>query len=136
MPGPTHQGHGGDRPSRSASMRRRLALARARGCEYKRGVEWVPPGGTGPAQLELRLAGVFGVVRDGVPLADGELGSRKARTLLKLLAVERGRLVSVDRIAEALWAGGPPAELMANVATLVSRLRRTLGPEVIHGGRQ
>ena len=76
------------------------------------------------------------MIRDGVPVPDGELGSRKARTLLKLLAVERFRLVSVDQIAEVLWADRPPAELVANVATLVSRLRRALGPEVIHGGRQ
>ena len=78
----------------------------------------------GIAQLELRLAGVFGVVRDGVPLPDGELGSRKARTLLKLLAVERARLLAVDQIAEVLWAGNPPQEPMQHVATLVSRLRR------------
>ena len=95
-----------------------------------------PSGASGVAQLELRLAGVFGVVRDGVPLPDGELGSRKARTLLKLLAVERTRLVSIDRIAEVLWVGDPPAELVANVATLVRRLRRALGSGVIRGGRQ
>jgi len=44
--------------------------------------------------------------------------------------------VSVDQIAEVLWATSPPAELVANVATLVSRLRRSLGSAVIHGGRQ
>ncbi len=94
-------------------------------------------GGAGvTSQVELQLAGTFGVVRDGVRLADGGLGSRKARTLLKLLAVERARLVSVDRITEVLWDGDPPAEPAQHVATLVSRLRRILGSEVIRGGRQ
>ena len=94
-------------------------------------------GGAGvTSQVELHLAGVFGVVRDGVRLADGSLRSRKARTLLKLLAVERARLVSVDRITEVLWDGDPPAAPAQHVATLVSRLRRILGSEMIRGGRQ
>ena len=76
------------------------------------------------------------MVRGGVRLADGDLRSRKARTLLKLLAVERARLMPVDWIAEVLWAGDPPAEPAQHVATLVSRLRRVLGPEAIQGGRQ
>jgi DNA-binding SARP family transcriptional activator/tetratricopeptide (TPR) repeat protein len=125
---------GQSRPARPLSP---LALAGACCCEYKRGVGRVPPReASGIAQLELRLAGVFGVVRGGVPLPDGELGSRKARTLLKLLAVERAKLVSVDRIAEVLWAGNPPKEPTQHVATLVSRLRRVLGSDAIHGGRQ
>src|SRR6201999_1691840 len=44
---------------------------------------------SGTATVELFLAGTFRVVRDGVQLTDGEIGSRKSRTLLKLLAVER-----------------------------------------------
>ena len=94
-------------------------------------------GGAGDtSQVELHLAGPFGVVRDGVRLADGGLGSRKARTLLKLLAVERARLVSVDRITEVLWADDPPADPARHVATLVARLRRVLGSDAIRGGRQ
>jgi len=86
-------------------------------------------------RLELRLAGTFGVIRDGAELADGELGSRKSRTLLKLLAVERPGLVAVDRIIDVLWAGAPPAAAEQNVASLVSRLRGVLGSRVIVGGR-
>jgi DNA-binding SARP family transcriptional activator len=87
-------------------------------------------------QVGLRLAGTFGVVRDGTELSPGALGSRKSRTLLKLLAVERPGLVTVDRIVDVLWADEPPAAAEQNVATLVSRLRGVLGPGVILGGRQ
>ena len=96
------------------------------------------PGPAGPgsvAYLELRLAGAFRVVRDGDELADGEIGSRKSRTLLKLLAVERPALVPVDRIVAILWPDDPPAAPEQNVATLVSRLRAALGADLIQGGR-
>ncbi|HEY1321154.1 MAG TPA: AAA family ATPase [Streptosporangiaceae bacterium] len=95
---------------------------------------WDAP--TTAPRLELRLAGAFGVIRDGRELADGEVGSRKSRTLLKLLAVERPGLVPVDRIIDVLWPGTPPAAAEQNVASLVSRLRSALGAGVIQGGRQ
>ena len=63
----------------------------------------------GAAAVELFLAGTFRVVRDGVQLTDGEIGSRKSRTLLKLLAVERPALVPVDRIVDVLWPDERPA---------------------------
>jgi DNA-binding SARP family transcriptional activator/tetratricopeptide (TPR) repeat protein len=69
-------------------------------------------------------------------LPDGEVGSRKARTLLKLLAVERRQRVSVERIIDALWDGEPPAAAERNVAALVSRLRAALGSGIIEGGSQ
>jgi DNA-binding SARP family transcriptional activator len=92
-------------------------------------------GSDGPARIELRLAGTFSVIRDGAELPGGVVGSRKARILLKLLAVERPGLVTTQRIVDVLWDGRPPAAAEQNVATLISRLRGALGPGVIDGGR-
>ena len=94
-----------------------------------------PTGSVSPGRVELRLAGTFRVIRGGAALTDGEIGSRKSRTLLKLLTVERPRLVPVDRIVEVLWPDERPAAPEQNVATLVSRLRAVLGPDLIQGGR-
>jgi DNA-binding SARP family transcriptional activator len=96
------------------------------------------PGPAGPgsvAHVELRLAGAFRVVRDSTELTEGQIGSRKSRTLLKLLAVERPGLVPVDRIVEILWPDDQPAAPEQNVAVLVSRLRAVLGADLIQGGR-
>jgi DNA-binding SARP family transcriptional activator len=100
----------------------------------------VPPGSVSAAQVklrlvELRLADTFRVVRDGIELTDGEIGSRKSRILLKLLAVERPGLVPLDRIVDVLWPGERPVAPEQNVATLVSRLRAALGADLIQGGR-
>ena len=51
--------------------------------------------------------------------------------MLALLAAERGALVPLDRIVEALWPDGPPADPAANVATLVSRTRKLLGDDLL-----
>jgi DNA-binding SARP family transcriptional activator/tetratricopeptide (TPR) repeat protein len=89
----------------------------------------------GHARLRFTLIGPFAVERDGELLPDRALGSLKGRTLLKLLAVERGRTVPLERIEEVLWEGRPPDGSERNVATLVSRLRGVLGTEAIGGGR-
>ena len=94
-----------------------------------------PGGGDGDAELLVRLAGPFAVLRGGVPLAGPELGSRKARQLLRLLAVEAGHAVPVSRLVESLWPGEEPKGAIENVATLVSRLRKALGAAIIEGTR-
>jgi DNA-binding SARP family transcriptional activator len=91
----------------------------------------VPP----VAGVRLAIVGSFAASRDGIPVAGPDLGGRKARLLLKLLAVERGRTVPADRITAVLWAGQPPASPADNIATLISRLRRALGDAVIAGSR-
>ncbi|HZB48020.1 MAG TPA: winged helix-turn-helix domain-containing protein, partial [Mycobacteriales bacterium] len=88
--------------------------------------------GTGWA---LRLVGPLTVVRDGRALAPGEVGSRKARSLLAVLAAHRPAALPADRLVAALWPDRPPRDPEDNVATLVSRLRAALGPAAVAGGR-
>ena len=87
------------------------------------------------AGVTLRLVGSFGVAVDGRPLAPIEVGSRKARQLLQILAVRRGQVQSVDVLTELLWGDHPPRRPVDNLATLVSRLRAALGAASIAGGR-
>lgn len=86
--------------------------------------------------IVVRLAGKLAVLRDDVWHAGGEIGSRKARRLLALLAARRGHLVSVSEIVDVLWVGQPPQRPADNVATLVSRLRARLAPAVVVGDRE
>jgi len=77
--------------------------------------------------VRVRLLGGFEV--DGV--AERALGSRKARTLLKLLALRNGTPVSGDVIAEVLWPDHPPARPAEQIGVLVSRLRGVVGTDRI-----
>jgi DNA-binding SARP family transcriptional activator/tetratricopeptide (TPR) repeat protein len=77
--------------------------------------------------LAVRMLGDFDV--EGVDLH--RAGSRKARTLLWLLALGRGSSVPSDAIVECLWADAPPQHTSDQVAVLVSRLRTVIGRERI-----
>ena len=59
----------------------------------------------GTQALDVRLLGPIEVERDGTRVA---LGGQKPRALLAVLALDPGRVVSVDRLVEALWPGEPP----------------------------
>ncbi|MDP9068921.1 MAG: winged helix-turn-helix domain-containing protein, partial [Actinomycetota bacterium] len=90
---------------------------------------------TSPPRFRIHLLGRFQLLRDGEAVPEKQIGSKKGRTLLKLLAVNAGTSVPVDRIVDALWASAPPARAEENVATLVSRLRAVIGAGAIEGGR-
>ncbi|MET0238083.1 MAG: BTAD domain-containing putative transcriptional regulator [Kibdelosporangium sp.] len=62
------------------------------------------------------------------------MSSRKGRALLACLAVRRG-YQSIDRLTAVVWGDEPPRDPAANIATLVSRLRGSLGAATILGGR-
>jgi DNA-binding SARP family transcriptional activator len=86
--------------------------------ERERGLEGAP---TTLEQVRVRVLGPFEV--EGLPY----VGSRKARTLLKMLSVARGQPVSVDRLALALWGDSAPRQVSKEISVLVSRLRSVLG---------
>ncbi|MDT4996738.1 MAG: hypothetical protein QOD45_806, partial [Pseudonocardiales bacterium] len=88
-----------------------------------------------PAPMRVRLAGQLSVELDGAPVAPARLGSRKARTVLGVLAAADTATVAPAELEAALWPQDPPADPAAVVASLVSRLRRVLGAEAIVGGR-
>lgn len=84
----------------------------------------IPPGGTmtWPA-LRVRILGPLDV--EG--MATSDLGSRKQRLLLRVLAAGRGAAVGVDHIIDCLWPQSPPTQPSDQVGVLVSRLRSVLG---------
>lgn len=88
---------------------------------------------TGPdaGWYEFRLLGPFTVLCGGVRLPEVRIGSRKARTLLKRLLIAGDRVVGVDALTEAVWSRQSPEQPERHIATLVSRLRAALGPEVV-----
>jgi DNA-binding SARP family transcriptional activator/tetratricopeptide (TPR) repeat protein len=78
--------------------------------------------------LDVRLLGPLEVSIDGGSVA---IGGPKPRALLAVLALEAGRVVSVDGLVESLWPGEPPETAAHAVQVYVSQLRKTLGNETI-----
>jgi DNA-binding SARP family transcriptional activator len=78
--------------------------------------------------LEFRILGPLEAIADGRAVG---LGGAKQRGVLALLLLEAGRVVSTDRLIDALWSGEPPATATASLQNFVSQLRRTLGAEAI-----
>jgi DNA-binding SARP family transcriptional activator len=53
------------------------------------------------------------------------------RALLAVLAANAGRLVTVDRLVDALWAQSPPGSARNRVQALVSSVRRYAGDDLV-----
>ncbi|RPE46499.1 transcriptional regulator [Streptomyces sp. Ag109_O5-1] len=75
--------------------------------------------------LRLRVLGPLGAEVTGAPV---ELGAPRQRAVLALLIAARGGVVPVDRMADALWRGEPPAKATVSLHAYLSNLRRSLEP--------
>ncbi|MEP6598012.1 MAG: BTAD domain-containing putative transcriptional regulator [Actinomycetota bacterium] len=76
------------------------------------------------AGVEFRILGPIELLVGGRPVP---LGGPKQRTLLALLLLAEGRVVSVDRLIDELWGGRPPPSAVAALQVYVSGLRKGVG---------
>jgi DNA-binding SARP family transcriptional activator len=80
--------------------------------------------------MDYRLLGPLEVMHDAVAL---ELGPPKQRAVLAALLLERGRVVSTDRLVDAVWGANPPGSALGSLQAYLSNLRRILRDG--HGGQ-
>jgi DNA-binding SARP family transcriptional activator len=77
--------------------------------------------------VEIRLLGPVQAWRDGTRL---DLGPRKQRFVLAVLALELNRVVTVDRLVDLAWPEDPPRTARQAIRVCVSRLRAVLATDL------
>ena len=78
------------------------------------------------ARIQFRVLGPLEVDVDG---GAASLGGAKQRAVLAALLLEAGRVVSIERLVDAVWGESPPATARLCLEVYVSRLRRELADE-------
>jgi YVTN family beta-propeller protein len=94
---------------------------------------WVVVAGAtegGGAGLCFGVLGPLQVTRSGERL---RLGGHQQRAVLAVLLAESGGVVSVGRLADALWGEQTPSGFITTVQTYVFHLREVLEPDRKHG---
>lgn len=90
-------------------------------------MDFVPP-------TRIQLCGLLAVELEGRRI-EGSLPSRQGRLLFAYLTLNRGRPVGRDELIEALWPYAMPSSAPAALTVLLSKLRATVGREVLRGRR-
>jgi DNA-binding SARP family transcriptional activator len=78
--------------------------------------------------LEFRILGPLEVSGEGGLLS---LGGQKQRAVLAALLLDAGRVVSTDRLIDAVWGEHPPATAATSLQNFVSQLRKQVGQDVL-----
>jgi DNA-binding SARP family transcriptional activator len=86
----------------------------------------------GDGGTRIQLCGLLVVEVAGRRL-EAQLPGRQGRLLFAYLAAGRARRSGRPELVEALWPGGPPEAVEASLSSLLSKLRRVLGPGVLEG---
>jgi DNA-binding SARP family transcriptional activator/tetratricopeptide (TPR) repeat protein len=83
--------------------------------------------------VDFRILGPLEVVAGGTAL---DIGAPKLRVVLAALLLEPNRVVSSDRLIEALWEESPPETAPKALQVYVSQLRKLLGAERVRRSGQ
>jgi DNA-binding SARP family transcriptional activator/tetratricopeptide (TPR) repeat protein len=78
--------------------------------------------------MKFGILGPLEVVEDGRQV---DVGGAKQRTLLAVLLLEANRVVSTDRLIDALWDESPPTQPRKTLQVYVSQLRKAIGSDRI-----
>jgi DNA-binding SARP family transcriptional activator len=83
----------------------------------------VPPGSVAAQPVDFRVLGPVELISDGesIPITAG-----RNEIVLAMLLLEAGRVVSVQRLVDALWAEDPPSTARSQVQICISMLRKLL----------
>jgi len=73
--------------------------------------------------VEFQLLGPVRLIRGGTTV---NVGTRKQRSVLAVLALQPNRLIAVDRLIDLLWPDEPPATARGVVQGHISGLRTIL----------
>ena len=83
-------------------------------------------------RTRIQLCGRLSVELDGVELV-GSLRGKQVPLLLAYLVLNRERPVGRDELTDALWPDQAPRSQDGAMRTLLSRLRSSLGPDILTG---
>jgi DNA-binding SARP family transcriptional activator len=84
--------------------------------------------GTKAPLLSVHCMGGFKVFRDSKPIPDKQWKSKRAKTLVKMLAAQDNLAMLREQAMEALWTDEDPTRLKMTVNAMLHRARKVLEP--------
>jgi DNA-binding SARP family transcriptional activator len=76
--------------------------------------------------MEYRVLGPLEVLRDDTPV---DVGGPRQQIVLAVLLLEAGRIVTSERLVDAVWSTNPPATARSQIHICMSSLRRLLAAD-------
>lgn len=116
-----------------ARLRTARALANADSVTFTPWQDWdlgptLPSADRQACSVHLTLLGSFAITVDGAALPIAELRPQ-VRQLLRLLALNAGRPMHREQLAELMWPQQPPSDGTHRLQVAISALRHVVGPE-------